>query len=654
MSKVLKTVGTIAGVVALSFAIPGFGAAIGIAGATATAASAAALSASIASIASVVSAVAVTAAQLTAKKPPARGAVNSVLVEADAPSPYLMGRTYFGGVLRHDVGYGGRVNKVDNPYRGMVLEYSVAGPVDGLEALYFDHSPLTFAGTAATGYYAGFLYRSFQLGNRPEGAALAPQWPSMPGWGASSKLSSKAAVLWGLKFDKDGKRFAGGVPLMGAAWRGVKVYDPRLDSTYPGGVGPQRRDDETTWTYSERPALHALTYALGRYVNGLKVMGVGLPVDGIDVASFVAGANVEDANGWTVGGVIFEPGDRWDNLKNICAAGSAEPVFSGGRLSYKQDAPRVSLATITRDDLAEGPVKVREVQTWRDRLNGIVPKYRSEAHKWGYVASAEVTVTGYLAQDGEPKVEEIQWNLVQDKDQAAQLAAYRLVNGRERVIDLVLKAAWRIYQPGDLLTIDLPEEELVSVDAVMINRTVDPASLTVMATFRTEQPGKHDFALAAAGTLPPLPTLLSPEERDNAAVQNGAVSGYEQVLIANSYLSGVGGSPLTATDAGASATISVAAHDRVYADRTVAVTAGSVTGLAYNATFMVWYDDADRGGGAVTFGATIDPAQAYNSPTFPARHFVGFITTPVAGGAGTGGGGAGPPGSGGGGGEVLP
>lgn len=652
MSKVLKTVGTIAGVVALSFAIPGFGAAVGIAGAGATATASAALSASIASIASVVSAVANTAAQLTAKKPPARGAVNSVLVEADAPSPYLMGRTYFGGVLRHDVGYGGRVNKVDNPYRGMVLEYSVAGPVDGLEALHFDHSPLTFAGTAATGYYAGFLYRSFQLGNRPEAAALPAQWPSMPGWGAASKLSSKAAVLWGLKFDKDGKRFAGGVPLMGAVWRGVKVYDPRLDSTYPGGSGPQRRDDEATWAYSERPALHALTYALGRHVNGVKVMGVGLPVDGIDVPSFVAGANVEDANDWKVGGVIFEPGDRWDNLKNICAAGSAEPVFSGGRLSYKQDAPRVSLATITRDDLAEGPVKVREVQTWRDRLNGIVPKFRSEAHKWGYVASAEVTVTGYRTQDGEPKVEEIQWNLVQGDDQVAQLAAYKLVNGRERVIDLPLKAAWRIYQPGDLLTIDIPEEELDAVDAVMVNRTVDPATLTVMATFLTEQPGKHDFALAAAGTLPPLPVLLSPEDRDAAAAQNGQPSGFEQALILNSYVSGLGGSPLTAVDAGTTATISIAAHDRVYADKTVAVEAGTVTGRALGATFMVFYDDEDRSGGSVTYGATIDGAQAFNSPAFPARHFVGYITTPADGAPGTGGGGAGPPGSGGG--ELLP
>mgnify|MGYP006920604220 CR=1 FL=1 len=41
-------------------------------------------------------------------------------------------------------------------------------------------------------------------------------------------------------------------PQVFAQW--VKVYDPRLDSTFPGGSGPQRADNEATWAWSERPA----------------------------------------------------------------------------------------------------------------------------------------------------------------------------------------------------------------------------------------------------------------------------------------------------------------------------------------------------------------------------------------------------------------
>lgn len=502
MAKVFRAVGTVAKVAALVLTVAGNPAG--------------------AAIASLVAAGAEVGAALTTKRPPARGAVNSIVVAAEPPAPYLMGRTYTGGILRHDTAWGGKVGKVQNPYRGMVTTYSVAGPVDALEDLYFDFEPIPATAGAATGYYAGFLYYDSQLGATPEGTALASYgpWGAMPGWGASSGLSGKAAVLWNLKFDKDGKRFASGVPQMGAVWRGVKVYDPRLDSTYPGGSGSQRINNESTWAYSDTPALHALTYAYGRHYDGKRLFGIGLGVDGIDIASFVAGANVEEANGWTLGGVIYEPGDRWDNLKNICAAGSAEPVFAGGKLSYKQDAPRVSIGTITNDTLGEGPVTVRAMQSYRDRLNTIVPKYRSENHKWEYVAAEAVSVTSYVTEDGEVKTEEIQWNLVQDKDQAAQLAAYRLVNGRELAIELTLKPEARFWQPGDLLTIDLPEAALNDVDAVLISRTIDPTTLQVTATFVGETAAKHDFALGRTGVAPPTPSLVSPETLDDAASVN--------------------------------------------------------------------------------------------------------------------------------------
>lgn len=496
MSGVVKAIGTVAGVVAM---IPGPWQPI---------AAAVAMAASIGTA-------------LTQKKPAARGSVNSIIVQNEAPAPYLIGRTYSGGVLRYDNAWGGKVGKVQNPYRALAMVYSVAGPVEALEGIYGDFTAIPTSAGAATGYYADFMWIDSQLGARPESNQLAAHWAGQPNWSSTSKLSSKAAILWSLKFDKDGKRFSAGVPQLGAIWQGVKVYDPRLDTTYSGGSGAHRIDDESTWEYSDTPALHALAYAYGRYVEDVKVMGVGLPVDGIDIPAFVAGANVEEANGWTVGGVVFEPGDRWQNLKDICAAGSAEPIFAGGKLSYKQDAPRVALATITADDLAGDNVTVREMQTWRDRLNTVIPKYRSEAHKWEYVSADEVVNSTYVTDDGERKVEEIQWNLVQDKDQATQLAGYRLMNGRERTIQCTLKPEFRFYQPGDMLTLDIPEANLIEQDAVMVSRSVDPATLMVSATFIGETTAKHSYALGLTGAEPPTPTIIPPEDRDDAVLSNG-------------------------------------------------------------------------------------------------------------------------------------
>lgn len=473
--------------------------------------------AAIGSYASIAATVASIGAQVTAKKPNARGTVNNVVITSDAPAPYLIGRTFYAGVERADFGYGATLKKVKNPYLAMVLEYSVAGPLEALENIYTDFAAVPRSGGAATGYYSGFLYEDHRFGVTPE-TALTPHWSGMPSWGGDYKLSGKAAILWNLLFDRKAKRFAAGIPALGAVWKGVKVYDPRIDSTYPGGSGSQRIDDETTWTWSENPALHALAYALGRYRNGKKVFGVGLPADGIVLAHFVELANVCDANGWTVGGVIFEPGDRWANLKDIMQAGGAEPLFIGGKLGIKVNAPKVALDTITDADLADDDAEITAMQTWRDRRNGLIPKYRSEANKWDYVQSELVTVADYVAQDGEEKVEERQFNLVQEKDQAAQLAALELVNGRELgPITIVCKPRLRRYGPGDMLTLDLPEHGLVDVDCVIIDRSIDPGRMTVSLTLVSETPGKYEYAMSQTGTAPPAPTLLSPAEKDGVA-----------------------------------------------------------------------------------------------------------------------------------------
>ena len=529
MAKALKTIAIVAGAVALVATGIGAAAGAGLIGTTAAgAASATVLGVSagtftaIGAIAGVASAVASLGAQMMAKPPPARGAVNQVMITPNAPAPYVIGRTFFPGVLRYDRGYGATLNKVPNPYRALALVLSVAGPVQAVEATTFDYQTVPFSASAATGYYSTFLYRDVRLGQSPE-TALTPYWAGAPNWSASHKLSSKCAVMLSMLFDKDGKRYASGVPAIGHVVQGVRAYDPRKDSTYPGGSGSHRINNEATWEYTENPGLHGLTYALGRYRVGKKVFGIGLPPEGIRIGDFVRHANICDANGWKVGGVIFEPGDRWANLKDILIAGGATPGFPGGKLGLKINAPGVSLYTIRREDLADEDAEITAMQTGQSRLNGIIPKYRSEAHKWEYVASDLVSVPSYVTEDGEEKKEERQYNLVQSKDQAAQLAAYDLVNGREMApITVTCKPHLRKFGVGDMLTLDLPEDHgLAMQKVVIIDRQLDPGTMKVTLTFASETDAKHAFALGRTGTAPPTPALTSPQDRDTISAEVG-------------------------------------------------------------------------------------------------------------------------------------
>jgi len=109
-----------------------------------------------------------------------------------------------------------------------------------------------------------------------------------------------------------------------------------------------------------------------------------------------------------------------------------------------------------------------------------------------------------------------------------------------------------------------------------------------------------------------------------------AAQGAADDAAANSALanSGVVGATLTGSDAGSNATVTISAHTRVYGDGTsVSVNGGSVTALAYSTLYYIYYDQASRAGGAVTYAATTSQTTAAQTGN---RHLVGSVTTPAA------------------------
>ena len=511
MSSVLRTIGTVAGAVAsVASVVPG--------------------GQVIAGAAAAIAVVAGTVGQLTAKQPSAQGQVQGYLVGSNQPLPYLMGEAYTEGTELYRVGYGGEVDDVKNPYAFIPRVLSCCGPIESMGDTLVNYGAVTLSGSVGTvqdvdGYYENWMYLDQQLGARPESDALQSPagWGTPTYWSSGHKLSGFAAVGWSLKWAKKGQRFPGGqIPPLGKGPQGVKVYDPRLDSTYPGGSGAHRIDDEDTWEYSANPALHAITYAYGRLMNGKPIFGVRLfDPAAIDLAAAVAWANVCDTNGWTVNGTIYEPADKWNNLKRICETGGAQPV-AGSVLGFDYQAPRTSLATVTLDDLA-GPVSASLGRGWRARKNALVPKFRSAAHQWDYVQGGQVANSVWIAEDGEEKTDERQFDLVTDKDQAAQLAAYDLYQRREAgPIVLPCKSHMRVYRPGNCLTLSAeigahPDGE---VKVVVRRRSVDIETGVVTLTCEAETDAKHTVALSYTGTTPPTVAWPSQEELDEAAYFN--------------------------------------------------------------------------------------------------------------------------------------
>lgn len=124
-----------------------------------------------------------------------------------------------------------------------------------------------------------------------------------------------------------------------------------------------------------------------------------------------------------------------------------------------------------------------------------------------------------------------------------------------------------------------------------------------------------------------------------ATAQTAADTVEASSALTNSYTTGL---TITATDAGSNVTIAMSAHTRRYADgSSVSVNAGNVPALAYSTSYWIFYDQASRLGGAVTYQAS---TSIQGNGTAANRHFIGAVTTPAALGGPVGGNVVRPPG----------
>lgn len=634
----------------------------------------------IGAILSAVSAVAGAISAATAKPPDMQGSLNSVVIGRNLPIPYAIGRTYVGGFQVYDNSNGG-----DRRDRSQIMVVSAAGPIEAFETFLADYSPINFAPSAsnvgggdAVGYYSDYMFLEVKPGNRPEAAFTNyPGRAALREWDASYKLSGYAAYRITAKFDKEGEKYSSGIPAWGVVFKAVRVYDPRFDSTYPGGSGACRWSDEATFLFGtgatpsgENPAIAALNYARGRFIEKtaagaalnppVKLLGCGFDFAEIEVDQFVELANICDANGWKAGGQIYEaPGSsKWDNLKRILQAAGAEPTWGGGKLGVKISAPRTSVVTIGLPDLADGELSVQAMKSWRDKINTVVPRVRLENQRWEYTQLPEVSSSVYVTEDGEVKTTEVQFDLVQQVNQGAQLAAYQLTNGREfGPVVLPLKPAFMVFQVGEAVTLNIPELGLANQKAIILGRQIDPATGAVLFSLESETDAKHSFALGQTSTAPPTPTITTPQERDQTTTVLELTETQITALILNSSTTGL---TLSITSAGV---VTISNHSRVYSDKTVAVTGATVTPtgtIAAGDKIAIWYDDQPRVGGVVAYQWARLPGGAgqidayFASSTNPYRHFVCLLIVPTpaaspgSGGSGTGGGSGGTGGPGGG------
>lgn len=135
-------------------------------------------------------------------------------------------------------------------------------------------------------------------------------------------------------------------------------------------------------------------------------------------------------------------------------------------------------------------------------------------------------------------------------------------------------------------------------------------------------------AASAAAAQTSANTAQTAANTANSAASAAQTSATTANSVASLTNSGTTSLTITAADAGADVTITISAHNRVYGNgTTVSVNGGTLTGLAYSTTYFIYYDQASRAGGAVTYAATTSETTAAQTGD---RHLVGKVVTPAA------------------------
>lgn len=469
----------------------------------------------------------------------------------DAPLPIILGRTGVQGMMTYREAYPDAVHNSDKNNKLCFESVISVGPIKSIsnytltgQTIFWDRDPTRLGSSTGVSICRGVggfdakssvwkdgVRAAFILGEHTDQRTARDITGdiNLPNVTPDHKMSGLARMVQ--VFELDGSknlRFPMGFPDdVQAIAEGIFAWNPRLDSTYPGGSGPQRLNDPATWGWSENPYILALAYILGRKgPTDHKMWGIGADPEDIDIPAFVHGANVADLNGWKVGGMITTDDNKDAVLSNILAAGAGQ-YLPGPEISCFVNEPKVSTFTLKQSMLI-GDQVIRATRPMKGRFNRILVKYREPNQNYEIVTGQDVSDAGMIATDGGLRTTETTYPLIQNATQAHQIAAYELVNSREYEVDVRITAEGLATTRGDLITVDFPIGAIESQNFIIKNWSFDAASQSVDLTLVSETAGKHDFALGRTAVAP-----VPAQPKSTTALNPPAPSSSEWALVAN-------------------------------------------------------------------------------------------------------------------------
>lgn len=284
-------------------------------------------------------------------------------------------------------------------------------------------------------------------------------------WTTAHRLRGVAYAWVRLVWDPDVWR-GGGIPNILFKVKGAKLYDPRKDSTVPGGSGAHRWGDPSTYEWTDNLEVARYNYLRGiAYVDGRHRFGVGLGAEDIDLSAAIAAMNVcDEVVGLRTGGSEFryrisaaiaadEPFRAVLERMSIACAGSIPDL--SGRYAMYPGAPQVPVIGFTDADLVAGA----ELTGSRHRslgevVNELTGEWADPLALYQRVAVPARRSSADEAEDGGfRRTESYDLDYVGSGTQGQRvLEIFRRLGRRQRTHKLTLRRRFSVLEAGDWVT----------------------------------------------------------------------------------------------------------------------------------------------------------------------------------------------------------
>lgn len=362
-----------------------------------------------------------------------RDAQAATLQTGEVPRQAIFGRAAEAGSLVDAFNFGG---KHGTDWEVLVIALA-DHRCDALEGFFVDDQYVAFTGDGAVAGFNGQLEVYWRSGQWDQSV------PSIltshgPGWTANDRGRGVAYVVAAYKGDDEKAKnpiWEGRRPRFRWIVRGLRCYQARKDTTV-GGSGAHRRDDPSTWEWTENLIDLRYNWVRGIYAGDLVdqsemlLIGRGLsdieaPPQNVFARANLCDEVVDGAPRYRIGGVVSADEKFIEVESDFAAACGGVIVQPEGSVEINPGEARAPVAHFTDDDLI-----VSSKVNWSDFLgidddawvNTVVARFVDPGQRWATRAAPVRRDTDDIIADGGPRERTLQLSLVNNLAQAGRVA----------------------------------------------------------------------------------------------------------------------------------------------------------------------------------------------------------------------------------------